>query len=165
MIPSPNLGDIWSYLEGEKMKDKLKMANEILKENPPPIKYSNESLLVRWANLISGFYGKPVYLVGSSTVKGNPRDIDVVCVIPDEEFMLRYQVDSIEQWGLRYRSGSFDLHESTWRWADDCCHKALQGMQFTHKYIDFKVYPESYDKSQFADKVKIKLDARSFLIP
>lgn len=118
------------------------------------------SLIVRWANLIRAFYGHPVYLVGSSLTKENPRDCDVVCVIPDEEFILRYGVDDVKQWGFRYRSGSFDLHESCWKWADDVVHKSLQGMRFTRKYIDFKVFPESYDLEHFKEFQKLKLDSR-----
>jgi hypothetical protein len=45
--------------------------------------FSETHSLVRFANKMCGFYGHPVYLVGSQLTSETPRDVDLVCVIPD----------------------------------------------------------------------------------
>jgi len=114
------------------------------------------NLLERWANLIRGFYGHPVYLGGSQLVKDAPRDVDVFVIIPDDEFKLRYQCDDIKQWGLRYNNGLWD--DSNWNWADDISHKSLQAMKFIRMQIDFKLYPQSYQDEFYKDKELLQLD-------
>lgn len=123
------------------------------------------SLLVRYANGIAGFYGHPVYLVGSQLYKDHPRDVDLACIIPNNEFVKRYinQVEVVgttdeekcEQWGLRYQSGLYN--ESNWAWAKDVSHKSLQGMDYTRMAIDLKVYPQQYQDDNFGDKPKLKI--------
>lgn len=94
--------------------------------------------LVKWANEIRGFYGHPVLLVGSQIMgQENPRDIDIVCAIPDEEFELRYG-----KVGIWLQEGETGLWtEVRWKWADDCVKKSLDGMRDTKLQIDFKVQP------------------------
>lgn len=94
--------------------------------------------LVRWANHIRNFYGHPIFLVGSQiTTKENPRDVDVVCAIPDAEFELRY--GSVGQWSDEGGTGIYT--EVRWKWGDDCVKRSLDGMQDTGLIIDFKVQP------------------------
>lgn len=99
-----------------------------------------ENRLVRWANAIRAFYGHPIYLVGSQiTAKANPRDVDVVCVIPDDEFCLRY--GPVEKWQSEGESGFYSFVR--WSWSDDCVKKSLHGMKETGLSIDFKVQAQS----------------------
>lgn len=124
-----------------------------------------KDLVVRWANGIAGFYGHPVYLVGSQLYKDKPRDVDVICIIPDREFVLRYinqfevvghtDFEKCQQWQMRYKSGLYN--ESNWVWAKDVLHKSLQGMYYTSLQIDLKVYPQSVQDKEFADKPKLKI--------
>ena len=97
-----------------------------------------EHKLVKWANQIRGFYGHPVYLVGSQiTGSDRPRDVDIVCAIPDNEFELRY--GSVDDWCQEGGTGLWT--EVRWKWADDCSKKSLDGMRDTKLQIDFKVQP------------------------
>ena len=133
------------------------------------IKILESDLITRWANAMSGFYGHPIYLVGSQLTKTNPRDVDIVCVIPDEEFKLRYiQIYhkehhdiEIQQWYSRYMCGLYN--ESNWLWWRDCHAKSIQGMRNTRQMIDFKVWAESTDKGNFYHKPKLRLDEKSKL--
>lgn len=129
------------------------------------IKCLENDLVIRYANNVSGFFGHPCYLVGSQLTKDNPRDVDLLIIIPDEEFVLRYinQHDAIGendrqkcvQWGLRHINGLYN--ESNWKWAKDISHKSLQGMRFARAYIDLKVYPQSYQDDYHKDDLKLKI--------
>ena len=47
--------------------------------------------LENWANQIAARYGHPVYLVGSAIEQGaNARDVDIVVILPTDEFMGRF---------------------------------------------------------------------------
>lgn len=99
---------------------------EFLKKLPLPLP-SNHKLVI-WANQIRGFYGHPVYLVGSQTTgKENPRDVDVVCGIPDSEFTLRY--GDINEWLEEGVTGQWT--DVRWKWADDCSKRSIDGMECT----------------------------------
>jgi hypothetical protein len=96
--------------------------------------------LVRWANAIRGFYGHPIFLVGSQiTGAEDPRDVDVICVIPDHEFMLRFGPPDL--WHQEGETGMWG--HTRWIWSDDCVKKTNHGMRETGLFIDFKVLPES----------------------
>lgn len=97
--------------------------------------------LVRWANAINGFYGHPVYLVGSQiTGVEDPRDIDVVCILPDEDFEIRY--GSISEWVDQGESGMWKTVRH--KWSQDCVKKTKHGIKETRLDIDFKVVPKSW---------------------
>lgn len=116
--------------------------------------------LVKWANGIRGFYGHPVLLVGSQvTGKENPRDVDIVCAIPDDEFELRY--GDVNLWLQEGGTGLWT--DVRWKWADDCVKKSLDGMRCTKLQIDFKVQPMAQFKGyDFVNKEfpPYKLDTR-----
>jgi hypothetical protein len=116
-----------------------------------------EHRIVRWANSIRAFYGHPVYLVGSQCNPDckNPRDVDIVCYIPDYEFDLRY--GNHDKWCDENCTGIYT--DIVWSWADDCLKKSLSGMRETGYVIDFKVY-FSHHKIGYANYPKIKLDTR-----
>lgn len=126
--------------------------------------------LVRFANKMCGFYGHPVFLVGSQLVSETPRDVDIVCEIPDAEFKLRYfpdwwdsemtEAQEIEKFFLSIHTG---VHtEENWNWYEDMLKKSLLGMRTLHIPIDFKVYPQSYVDVNFKDKPKLRIDTRPY---
>lgn len=123
------------------------------------IPLSPENKLVRWANRMRSYYGHPVYLVGSQlTDKKTPTDVDVVCIIPNDEFELRFC-----EIGLWHQEGGTFMYteEGRWKWSDRCVKDTLDGMRFTGLNIDFKVYPKAYDLAYPLDKFpKLKLDTR-----
>ena len=127
---------------------------EFLKKLPLPLP-SNHKLVI-WANQIRGFYGHPVYLVGSQTTgKENPRDVDVVCGIPDSEFTLRY--GDVNEWLEQGATGKWT--DVRWNWADDCSKRSIDGMECTGFLIDFKVQPMAQFNG-FAHIPKIRLDTK-----
>jgi len=126
--------------------------------------------LVRFANKMCGFYGHPVYLVGSQLTSGEPKDVDVVCIIPDDEFKLRWFPDwwmgegmikeEIEKFYLGIHTG---IHtEEHWNWYADMCKKTLFGIKPTNLPIDFKVQAQSYADSHYKNRPKIRLDTRTY---
>lgn len=145
--------------------------------NPPtyndfvPVCFRGGDQLIRWANAMSGFFGHPVYLVGSQLTKEKPRDIDIVVVIPDNDFKLRYiaydheycknrhtVTDHVEQWRMRYKTGIYE--PSNWLWWDDMCHKSLQGCLYTNSLVDFKVISQFHDDKDYKDTPKLRIDER-----
>ena len=94
--------------------------------------------LVKWANQIQEFYGYNVMLVGSQiTGSESPRDVDIVCAIPDREFELRY--GSVNDWVEQGKTGLWT--EIRWKWANDCIKKSSDIIKSTGIQIDFKVQP------------------------
>ena len=117
--------------------------------------FSETHSLVRFANKMTGFYGHPTYLVGSQLYSETPRDVDLVCIIPDKEFRARYYPDwylgedkskeEVEKFFLGIHTG---IHlQENWDWYED---------------MNFKVYPQSYVDEHFTDKQKIRLDTRKY---
>jgi hypothetical protein len=119
---------------------------------------SPEHLLVRWANGVRGFYGYPVYLVGSQlTDKLNPRDVDVICFLPKEIFELRY--GNYDEWCSEGCTGLWT--NIRWVWSDDCVKRSYEGMRYTDLLIDFKVYSDNEEKGfPIENFPKLKLDTR-----
>lgn len=107
----------------------------------PPLEESHP--LKTWANCVAGFYGGKVYLVGSQiTAKENPRDVDVVCIISDKSFEIRF--GNVDDWMQQGGTGLWT--EVRWKWADASVRTTEEGMSLTKLPIDFKVYPETLHK-------------------
>ena len=121
------------------------------------IPLSIESWLVRWANRMRGYYGHPIYLVGSQLSDNpNPNDVDVICILPDAEFKLRFC--NIDDW--MNEGGTYMYTEPVrWKWSDRCIKDTLDGMAHTRMNIDFKVIPHS-DALAYENKPRLKLDTR-----
>jgi len=94
--------------------------------------------LVIWANSIRDCYGHPVYLVGSQlTDKKEPRDVDVVCAIPDDEFALRF--GNANKWMEEGITGQYT--EIRLKWIDECIKRWKEAVIETNLNIDFKIQP------------------------
>jgi len=117
-----------------------------------------EHLIVRWANRMRAYYGHPVYMVGSQLMdKENPNDVDIICIIPDDEFETRFM--NIDRWHQEQGEGRFS--EEYWRWTERNIKDSLDGMVHTGWNIDFKVYCATYNKAFPEDKhPKKRLDTR-----
>ena len=116
-----------------------------------------DSWLSRWANRMRAYYGHPVYLVGSQlTDKEIPSDVDVICIIPDNEFQLRFC--DVGLWHHEIGTCMF-TEKGVWGWSDRCIKDALDGMAHTQMPIDFKVYCQTYANA-FKDKPKVRIDTR-----
>lgn len=114
--------------------------------------------LRKWANDIRGFYGYPVYLVGSQvTDKTDPRDVDVCCIISDEDFERRY--GSVDKWIDEGEDGLWT--DIRWTWADDCIKKWQLGCDYTKLNLDFKVIPLKHHRKVYFGKPMYQLDTRN----
>ena len=109
--------------------------------------------LENWANQISARFGHPVFLVGSAIEKGvNARDVDVVCIVPDEEFIkcygpLKGSYALTSEWGAKTRT----------LWAEVGKLSAV-GRRLTGLPIDFKVQSMAEVYELFRDRPAVRLD-------
>ena len=121
--------------------------------NTPPLATRDPEL---WRRLVARawwlsarYYGAPVYLVGSAVTSDDPRDLDLVVILPDDLFVCCYgdrgETHALNQW--RYGPSLPDRAEppAIWRrWARDV---ARQGANLTaefHTAVDFKVQCETF---------------------
>lgn len=113
--------------------------------------------LTREANSLAGYYGAPVYLVGSALQpeKRLPRDFDLRIMLTDADFRTRYG-GSAEDWEDQGRTG--DWQAVRWRHSDDCVKQSKHASDNCWHMVDVQVYPESYFKR--FNKPRVRLDTR-----
>lgn len=93
-----------------------------------------------WANQIAARFGHPIYLVGSALTEDRPRDVDIVCVLPDDEFRNRYGGDYVEVTRLGPVPDGSPQH----RWCADVGKLSRQACRYhPTANVDFKVQDES----------------------
>lgn len=117
---------------------------------------------LNWINRTAGYYGHPVYLVGSQiTGSKTPRDVDIVCAIPDKEFELRF--GNVDDWMQEGGTGLWT--DVRWKWASRCAKDSLDGMKETKLQIDFKVQPMAlFNRYSYVHKafLPVRLDTGKF---
>lgn len=114
---------------------KLKIKSTPMKLELP---LDKEHKLIKWANSIRGHYGHPVYLVGSQlTDKENPRDVDIVLVLPNDEFTLRF--GNVYEWIKEGVTGNWT--SIRWSWSEECIKRWKEGCIETDLNLDFKIEP------------------------
>jgi hypothetical protein len=115
------------------------------------------------ADILSGFgndlfarYGHPAYLVGSGletrTIDDiwKLRDVDIVCVLPDDEFFNRFGAD----W-LHVKGGL----STAIRWVTEVGKMARQAARcMSNLNVDFKVQSESWAKARHDGKPRLRID-------
>lgn len=89
---------------------------------------------------LSQYYNGYCFLVGShmNPDKENPRDIDIICVIPDTEFERRY--GKLEDWDFETSGYGGVLSE---RWTLDMSKRSRSFNFLEDTFVDFKVHPLS----------------------
>lgn len=120
----------------------------------------NAALLPRlraWADGIAGFYGAPVYLVGSALQDGNdnPRDWDIRVELPDEDFTARF--GDAEAWTTEAVTGQWG--EVRWRWSAECVKRTRDAWAWTGVNVDFQIYPLSHAQRAYGKMPRLRLDA------
>lgn len=96
-------------------------------------------LLARARGLSPRYYGAPVYLIGSAVTSDDPRDIDVLVVLPGDLFVACYGDPGDTLDTFRRSLGEMVVPPIYRRWARDC---ATQGARLTldlKRAVDFKV--------------------------
>ena len=87
------------------------------------------------------YYGGPVYLVGSAVTYDDPRDIDLVAIVPKALFYASYGAASAEE-GVdlfRVAPACVDVPKPWQRWARDCARQSADLTMTLRRAVDFKV--------------------------
>src|SRR4051812_25707708 len=82
-------------------------------------------LLRGWANQIAARYGHPVYIIGSALFEERPRDVDVVCILPDKEFRNRF-----DGWGAIITLGARPSTPGAARWFAEVAKLSRRAAEF-----------------------------------
>jgi hypothetical protein len=115
------------------------------------------------ASILCGFgsdlyarYGHPAYLVGSGLQSTDIhsiwqlRDVDIVCVLPDDEFFNRFGAD----W--QHVQGGLSTAR---RWLAECGKMGRQAAgSLSNMNVDFKVQSESWTQARHAGKPRLRID-------
>ena len=112
--------------------------------------------LLRWANMLAGYYGCRIYLVGSATLDDNlePRDWDIRICLPRAEFERRF--GSVKAWEDEGITGAWT--EVRWRWAEECRKRTAEGWANVRLNIDCQLQPPGTWNKYGAEK-RVRLDA------
>lgn len=112
----------------------------------------------RYALSLSTLYcGCPVYLVGGSLTDPDPRDIDLVVVVPDDLFLAMYgdEGETLAAWNTGWAP---EPMTALWhRWARDVAKTNREGTRFCMRKVDFKVQPQSFFDT-LAERPRRRLD-------
>lgn len=127
--------------------------------SPQPAALWLKDYLRGWANQIAARYGHPVYLVGSALTEEHPRDVDVVCILPDDEFFARFGCDWTAT-NLLGSIGGVDVEHGS-RWYAEVAKLSryatkVHGNGRTN--IDFKVQSTSWQLAREAGKRMLRID-------
>lgn len=109
-------------------------------------------ILRGWANQVAARFAAPVYLVGSALFEEDPRDVDIVVILPDAAFAARY-----ESCGDFQALGS-QVSEGARRWAADVAKIGGQLALFHRMNVDFKIQPQSH-ADRFYDGWRLRIDS------
>lgn len=106
------------------------------------------------------FFGCPVYLVGGALTDPDPRDLDVIVVLPDALFVQCYGDKggwSADTAFLALGEWSRGTHDPDppriWRrWARDCAKLNAELTERCHRRVDFKVQWATHAAAVFSGK-------------
>jgi len=113
-------------------------------------------LVARARGLSARFYGCPVYLVGSAVTRDDPRDIDVVVVLPTDLFVAAYgdPGDDITHF---LRAWGEPKPARIWqRWARECAKQGAAMTREFHRAVDFKIMHDR-DSRTISDLPRVTL--------
>lgn len=96
-------------------------------------------LLVHARGLSPRYYGAPVYLIGSSVTSDDPRDIDVLVVLPGDLFVASYGDPGDTLDTFRRALGERAVPNIYRRWARDCATQGARLALDLKRAVDFKV--------------------------
>lgn len=124
------------------------------------------SVLGDFATSTAARYGHPVYLVGSAVDTVDLpyeqqcaavwalRDVDVVCILPDEEFANRF--------GGSWEAAQSDLAPGR-RWAAEVGKISRSAArELSNLNLDFKVQSDGWTRARHQDKRRVRIDAVDF---
>lgn len=129
-----------------------------MSEIKPFLTEGDLALLKREANSLAAYYFAPLYIVGSCLQKQDWRDVDIVCILPDEHFSLRF--GDYDKW--YYEGATGEYTKIRWNWARECCKRWRELSRISWLNIDFKVISEKHDMRFYKDRPKYRIDTSPF---
>ena len=116
------------------------------------------ALLRRFANMVRGYVGVPVYLCGSAMADFNadPRDWDIRIRLTNADFERRFKIDAA-RWLDEMHTGKWS--KGRWNWSDFCVKLTKVGWKNTDLNIDLQIYPDLYWR-EYAGEPKVRIDTR-----
>lgn len=112
------------------------------------------SKLEGWADQIFARYGFPVYLVGSALTEQEPRDVDVIVLMPNDDWEARWGPITeykIARWSLKNKDWFMDTHR---KFCTDMGKLSARAARILGMNIDFRVQP----KCDCQDGPRLRLD-------
>lgn len=133
-----------------KAEDKKMIRPPVLTKNKShPYDYKEYTfkdflIIQRKAQEVANKIGYPVYVVGSSLVKHNPRDIDLAIIIPHDEYVEKYKCRSKNDWDTSdvEHSGANFMTNAWYNEFENI--EALEGLNFEGYKIDLKLCPDNW---------------------
>lgn len=111
-------------------------------------------LPARCRALSAVYFGCPVYLVGGALRSNDPRDVDLVVVLPDDLFVACYAdggahspertAKHIEEWTDLHNGFPRSVTRLWERWAVDCAKHNRALTLVAHRRVDLKTQPATY---------------------
>lgn len=114
--------------------------------------------LVFFANRLSCHYFAPVYLTGSSLVRANYNDVDLVIVLPNDYWEFKYGSIAdylLENKGKRPPTVQMKL-------ARDVAKRWVEGCKGTGLNLDIKIRPVSIFSTIYPGHKVVRLDNSNF---
>lgn len=105
-----------------------------------------------WANQLAARFGHPVFLVGSALEEEDPRDVDVVCILPSLEFWGRYGGS------LSHEAPSAQWKPGSLRWGRDMAKLGAYASQHLGVNVDLKVQADYLADHRFPDRPRERID-------
>lgn len=115
-------------------------------------------LVIRARQLSPRYYGGPVYLVGSAVTADDPRDLDLVVVVPKALFFASYGADTADEGvGMFHVATHYAELPAPWRrWARDCARQSADLTIALRRAVDFKVQSDR-DVVTISDQPRVLL--------
>lgn len=109
------------------------------------------------ANALRGYFGVPVYLVGSALLDANeePRDWDLRLSLPEADFKRRF--GSPDAWNEEGRTGKYT--RVRWSWSDEMVKQSKNSSARTALNCDVQAYPEKHFRA-YRNLPRLRLDTR-----
>lgn len=131
-------------------------ATEPDHQRPDVVAKGQWGLLQCMANGLSvRYYGCPVYLVGSALRLPDPRDFDVVVILPDDLFVKTYGDKGDNLADYLAGCGMADPPLIWRRWARDTAKHTRQWTEMLHRSCDVKIQPQHMANNLKGDRLRL----------
>ena len=106
--------------------------------------------LSKWACQIAGRFNSPVYLVGSALYKEYPRDVDVVVILSNQDFVNRYGFSCDKTQDIKD-----DPDESYLRYWNDVAKLTGWASGYHNLNLDFKIQDRAEAERFLGDRIRL----------